>query len=108
MDLRRYDDDDVQVLNPWCYKFAQDTEDFLLQAGAARASSTNYVNTASTPVSTASPSGNVSAAGISYPGPSKYANQDDSQIPALEDIYEVPSERIFISASYDDEGVVAD
>ncbi|GKF18077.1 hypothetical protein Tco_0062995, partial [Tanacetum coccineum] len=37
-------------------EFAQDTEDLLLQAGAARASSTNIVNTASTPVSTASPS----------------------------------------------------
>ncbi|GJS28684.1 ribonuclease H-like domain-containing protein [Tanacetum coccineum] len=37
-------------------KFAQDTKDLLLQAGAARASSTNTVNTASTPVSTASPS----------------------------------------------------
>ncbi|GJT86575.1 putative ribonuclease H-like domain-containing protein [Tanacetum coccineum] len=30
-------------------EFAQDTEDLLLQAGAARASSTNIVNTASTP-----------------------------------------------------------
>ncbi|GJX22703.1 putative ribonuclease H-like domain-containing protein [Tanacetum coccineum] len=89
-------------------EFAQDTEDLLLQAGAARASSTNYVNTASTPVNTASPSGNVRAAGLSYPDPSKYANQDDSQIPGLEDIYEVPSEGIFTSASYDDEGAVAD
>ncbi|GJS32010.1 ribonuclease H-like domain-containing protein, partial [Tanacetum coccineum] len=50
--------------------------------GAPRASSTNYVNTASTPVNTASPSGN--------------------------DIYEVPTEWIFTSASYDDEGEVAD
>ncbi|GJR26119.1 putative reverse transcriptase domain-containing protein [Tanacetum coccineum] len=31
-----------------------------------------------------------------------------SQIPGLEDIYEVPSEGIFTSASYDDEGAVAD
>ncbi|GJR52395.1 hypothetical protein Tco_1402916 [Tanacetum coccineum] len=38
-------------------EFAQDTEDLLLQAGAAKASSTNTVNTASTPVSTASPYG---------------------------------------------------
>ncbi|GKG26411.1 hypothetical protein Tco_0399557, partial [Tanacetum coccineum] len=35
-------------------EFSQDTEDFLFQAGAAKASSTNTVNTASTPVSTAS------------------------------------------------------
>nr|GEZ41315.1 copia protein [Tanacetum cinerariifolium] len=34
--------------------FAKSTEDLLLQAGAARASSTNNVNTASTPVNTAS------------------------------------------------------
>ncbi|GJY53525.1 retrovirus-related pol polyprotein from transposon TNT 1-94 [Tanacetum coccineum] len=41
-------------------EFAQNTKDLLLQAGAARASSTNTVNTASTPVSTASPSGGLS------------------------------------------------
>nr|GEW14350.1 copia protein [Tanacetum cinerariifolium] len=51
--------------------FAQDTEDLLLQAGAARASSTNH-------------------------------------IPRLKDIYKVPNDGIFTSASYDAEGVVAD
>nr|GEZ84426.1 copia protein [Tanacetum cinerariifolium] len=112
------------------------TEDLLLQAGAARASSTNNVNInstpvnitstpvniastpvntastpvniASTPVNTASPSRNVSVVGPSYPDLSTYANQDDSQIPSLEDIYEVPSDGTFTSASYDDEGAVAD
>nr|GEZ79025.1 hypothetical protein [Tanacetum cinerariifolium] len=83
---------------------------------AARANSTNYVNnagiivnTASTPVNTASisvktasPLGNVSAAGPSY------VNQDDSQIPSLEDIYEVLNDGIFTSASYNDEGAGAD
>ncbi|GJW79569.1 putative reverse transcriptase domain-containing protein, partial [Tanacetum coccineum] len=58
-------------------EFAQVTEDLLLQAGA---DSTNTVNTASTPVSTASPSG-----GLSYPDLT-YTDQDDSQIPALENI----------------------
>ncbi|GKC04231.1 retrovirus-related pol polyprotein from transposon TNT 1-94, partial [Tanacetum coccineum] len=53
-------------------EFAQSTEDLLLQAGGARATSTNTVNTISTPVSTASPS------------------------------------RVFSTASYDDEGAVAD
>ncbi|GJV75399.1 putative ribonuclease H-like domain-containing protein [Tanacetum coccineum] len=67
-------------------EFAQDTEDLLLQEGAARASSTNYVNTASTPVNTASSSGSI---------------------PGLEDIHEVPSDGLFTSASYD-EGEVAD
>ncbi|GJW36271.1 putative ribonuclease H-like domain-containing protein [Tanacetum coccineum] len=35
-------------------------------------------------------------------------DQDDSQIPALKDIYGNPSDGIFTNASYDDEGVVAD
>nr|GEU33239.1 retrovirus-related Pol polyprotein from transposon TNT 1-94 [Tanacetum cinerariifolium] len=84
-------------------------------AGAAKASSTNYVNTASTQVNTtgttvtiASPSRNVNAAGPSNPNLLPYANQDDSQIPSLKDIYEVPNDGIFISASYDDEDEVAD
>ncbi|GJQ97490.1 ribonuclease H-like domain-containing protein [Tanacetum coccineum] len=83
-------------------EFTQDTEDLLLQVGAARATSTNTVNTASTPVSTASPSGR-----LSYPDLT-YTDQDDSQIPALEDIYDNPSNGIFTNASYDNEGAVAD
>nr|GEZ82598.1 putative ribonuclease H-like domain-containing protein [Tanacetum cinerariifolium] len=95
--------------------FAQSTEDFLLQARAARASSTNYVNTTSTsvttasiPVNTARPLTNVSATGPSYPDLSTYDNQDASQIPSLEDIYEVSSDGIFTSASSKDEDAVAD
>ncbi|GJW35096.1 putative ribonuclease H-like domain-containing protein [Tanacetum coccineum] len=83
-------------------EFAQDTEDLLLQAGAARASSTNTVNTASTPVSTASPSG-----GLSYTDLTN-SDQDDTQIHALEDSYDNPNDGIFTNASYDDEGAVAD
>ncbi|GJY86949.1 putative ribonuclease H-like domain-containing protein [Tanacetum coccineum] len=83
---------------------------FVLQFGslsytfnsAARATSTNIVNTASTPVSIASPSG-----GLSYTDLTN-TDQDDSQIPALEDIYDNPSQGIFSNASYDDEGAVAD
>ncbi|GJW00375.1 putative ribonuclease H-like domain-containing protein, partial [Tanacetum coccineum] len=78
------------------------TEDLLLQAGVAKATSTNTVNTASTPVSTASPSG-----GLSYTDLTN-TDQDDSQIPALEDIYDNPNDGIFTNASYDDEGAVAD
>ncbi|GJS67734.1 putative ribonuclease H-like domain-containing protein [Tanacetum coccineum] len=85
-------------------EFAQDAEDLLLQAGAAKATSTNTVITVRTPISTASPS-NVFSAG----GPALNNNgQDDSQIPALEDIYDSPNDRIFTNASYDDEGAVAD
>ncbi|GJT43657.1 putative ribonuclease H-like domain-containing protein [Tanacetum coccineum] len=83
-------------------EFAQDTEDLLLQAGAAKASSTNTVNTASTPVRTVSPSG-----GLSYTDLTN-SDQDDSQIPTLEDSYDNPNDGIFTNASYDDEGAVAD
>ncbi|GKC02478.1 putative ribonuclease H-like domain-containing protein, partial [Tanacetum coccineum] len=79
----------------------QCTEDLLPQEGAARATSTNTVNTVRTPVSTASPSRIFNTSG-------SYADQDDSQIPALEDIYNNPSNGIFTNASYDDEGAVAD
>nr|GEX19546.1 ribonuclease H-like domain-containing protein [Tanacetum cinerariifolium] len=72
--------------------FAQSTEDLLLLAGVSRVSSTNYVNTASTSLNTASTP----------------TNQDDLQIPPLEDIYDHSRDEIFISASYDDEGVVTD
>nr|GEY48469.1 hypothetical protein [Tanacetum cinerariifolium] len=51
--------------------FAKSTEDLLFQAGAARASSTNYVNTARTPVNAASTLLNTA---------STLTNQDDSQI----------------------------
>ncbi|GJS93823.1 putative ribonuclease H-like domain-containing protein [Tanacetum coccineum] len=85
-------------------EFAQCTKDLLLQAGAARATSTNIVNTVSTPISTASLS-----KGFSADGPDLSNNdQDDTQIPALEDIYDNPSDEIFTNASYDDEGAVAD
>ncbi|GKC68159.1 putative ribonuclease H-like domain-containing protein, partial [Tanacetum coccineum] len=83
-------------------EFAQDTEDLLLQAGAAKASSTNIVNTASTPVSTASPYGGLSFTDLTN------TDQDDSEIPALEEIYDNPTAGIFTNASYDDEGAVAD
>nr|GEY68314.1 hypothetical protein [Tanacetum cinerariifolium] len=66
--------------------------------GAARANSTNYVNTASTPVNATSTPLNTA---------STPTDQDDSQISSLEDIYEVSRDVIFTSASYDDEDTVA-
>ncbi|GKC19644.1 ribonuclease H-like domain-containing protein, partial [Tanacetum coccineum] len=89
-------------------EFSQNTKDLLLQAGAAITTSTNTVNTVSTPGSTASPSRVFSAGESSYPDSTNSADQDDSQIPALEDIYDYPSNGIFTNASYDDEGAVAD
>ncbi|GJZ22918.1 hypothetical protein Tco_0559957 [Tanacetum coccineum] len=61
-------------------EFAQETENLLLQAGADKASSTNIVNTVS----------------------------NDSEIPALKDIYQNPTDGIFTNSTYDDEGVVAE
>ncbi|GJU36718.1 ribonuclease H-like domain-containing protein [Tanacetum coccineum] len=65
---------------------------------------TNIINTVSTSISTASPSNVFSAGGPDL----NNDDQDDSQIPALEDIYDNPSDGIFTNASYDDEGAVAD
>ncbi|GJR31754.1 putative ribonuclease H-like domain-containing protein [Tanacetum coccineum] len=79
-------------------EFAQDTKDLLLQAGDVRASSTNTVNTTSTPVSTASPFGGLSFTNLTN------TDQDDSEIPALKDSYDNPNDGIFTNASYDDEG----
>ncbi|GJZ37712.1 putative ribonuclease H-like domain-containing protein, partial [Tanacetum coccineum] len=79
-------------------EFAQETEDLLLQAGAAKTSSTNIVNTVNTLVSTASPHGGI------FTNP----YQDDSEIPALEEIYDNPTDGIFTNSSYDDEGAVAE
>ncbi|GJR27053.1 putative ribonuclease H-like domain-containing protein [Tanacetum coccineum] len=72
------------------------------QAGAAKASSTNIVNIASTPVCTASPYGELSFTDLTN------TDQDDSEIPALEEIYNNPTDGTFTNASYDDEGAVAD
>ncbi|GKG19408.1 hypothetical protein Tco_0376507, partial [Tanacetum coccineum] len=58
--------------------------------------------TASTPVSTASPYGGLSFTGLTN------TNQDDSKIPALEEIYNNPTDGIFTNASYGDEGAVDD
>ncbi|GJW13262.1 putative ribonuclease H-like domain-containing protein [Tanacetum coccineum] len=68
----------------------------------AKASSTNLVNTVSLPVSTASPH-----EGLSLADPT-YSEEDDSEIPPLEDIYQSSTDGIFTTSSFDDEGAVAD
>ncbi|GJU41852.1 putative ribonuclease H-like domain-containing protein [Tanacetum coccineum] len=95
--LNRQEKDANDAVEALRKEFAQQTEDLLLQAGAAKPSSTNIVNTASTPVSTASPDSDLTN-----------PDQDDSEIPALEDIYQHPTDGIFTNSSYDDEGAVAD
>nr|GEV03492.1 hypothetical protein [Tanacetum cinerariifolium] len=74
----------------------------------ASTSSTNLINTASTPLSTAGPLRAFNDGKLTYPIPSKYALPDDPSMPHLEDIYASPSEWIFTDSSYDDEGVVTD
>ncbi|GJV70283.1 putative reverse transcriptase domain-containing protein [Tanacetum coccineum] len=98
-------------------EYAQETENLVIQAGAAKASSTNIfstvstpakasstnlVNTVSIPVSTASPDEGLSLSDPTNP------DQDDSEIPPLEDIYQNSTDGIFTNSSYDDEGAVAD
>ncbi|GJS26517.1 putative ribonuclease H-like domain-containing protein [Tanacetum coccineum] len=100
--LKRQEKDANDAAEALRKEFAQETENLLIQAGAAKASSTNIVNTVSTPVSTASPYG-----GLSFTDPTN-PDQDDSEIPALEDIYQHPTDGIFTNSSYDDEGAVAD
>ncbi|GJV04189.1 putative ribonuclease H-like domain-containing protein [Tanacetum coccineum] len=68
----------------------------------AKASSTNLVNTVSLPVSTASPHEGLSLSDPTNP------EEDDSEIPPLEDIYQNSTDGIFTTSSYDDEGAVAD
>ncbi|GKG03695.1 hypothetical protein Tco_0311331, partial [Tanacetum coccineum] len=101
--LKRQEQDDNDADEALRKEFAKDIKDLLLQAGAAKASSTNIVNTtASTPLSTASPYGGLSFSDLTS------TDQDDSEIPALEEFYDNPTVGIFTNASYDDEGAVAD
>nr|GEV94488.1 hypothetical protein [Tanacetum cinerariifolium] len=71
----------------------------------ASTSSTNLINTASTPLSTVGPLRAFNDGELSYANPSKYALLDDPSMPHLEDIYASPSEGIFTDSFYDDEGV---
>ncbi|GKG04582.1 hypothetical protein Tco_0314969 [Tanacetum coccineum] len=100
--LKRQEQDANDAAEALRKEFAQETEDLLLQAEAAKSSSTNIVNTASTPVSTASPYGVLSFTDLTN------LDQDDSEIHTLEEIYDNPTDGIFTNSSYDDEGAVAD
>nr|GFB87845.1 hypothetical protein [Tanacetum cinerariifolium] len=66
----------------------------------ANTSSTNLLNTVSTPLSATGPSRTFNDGEPSYP--------NDPSMPHFEDIYASPSEGIFTDSSYDDEGVVTD
>ncbi|GJX01443.1 hypothetical protein Tco_0185356 [Tanacetum coccineum] len=99
-------------------KFEQETEHLVIQEGAARtsstnifstvstpakASSTNLVNTVTIPVSTASPHEGLSLSDTTNP------EEDDSEIPPLEDIYQNSNDGIVLLLHLmNDEGAVAD
>ncbi|GJU17944.1 ribonuclease H-like domain-containing protein [Tanacetum coccineum] len=91
--LKRQEHDANYAAEALRKEFAQETEDLFLQEGAAKASSTNIV--------TASPYGGLSFTDLTN------NDQDDSEIPALEEIYDNLTDSIFINSSYDDEGAVA-
>ncbi|GJT85237.1 putative ribonuclease H-like domain-containing protein [Tanacetum coccineum] len=78
------------------------TNIFSTVSTTAKASGTNFVNTVSIPVSTASANEGLTL--------SKTTNsqEDDSEIPPLEDIHEDTTDGIFTHSSYDDEGAEAD
>ncbi|GJU35825.1 putative ribonuclease H-like domain-containing protein [Tanacetum coccineum] len=95
----------------------QETENLVTQAGAAKssgtnifstvsptakASGTNFVNTVSIPVSAASANERLSLSETTN------SQEDDSEIPPLEDIHEDTTDGIFTHSSYDDEGAEAD
>ncbi|GJW22395.1 putative ribonuclease H-like domain-containing protein, partial [Tanacetum coccineum] len=95
----------------------QETENLVTQAEAAKTSSTNifstvsttakasgtnFVNTVSIPVSTASPN-----KGLSFSDTTN-SQEDDTEIPPLEDIHEDTTNGIFTYSSYDDEGAEVD
>ncbi|GJW17054.1 putative ribonuclease H-like domain-containing protein [Tanacetum coccineum] len=95
-------------------EYAQDTENLVIQAGATKASSTNIFSTVSTPAKASSTNlvNTVSIPvstdeGLSLSDPTN-PEQDDSEIPPLEDIYQNSTDGIFTNSSYDDEGAVAD
>ncbi|GJZ50466.1 putative ribonuclease H-like domain-containing protein [Tanacetum coccineum] len=83
-------------------KEAYEEAEALRKNTPAKASSTNPLNTASIPVSTASP-----YEGLSLADPT-HSEEDDSEIPPLEDIYQNSTDGIFTTSSFDDEGAVAD
>ncbi|GJV63554.1 putative ribonuclease H-like domain-containing protein [Tanacetum coccineum] len=88
----------------------QETENLVTQAEAAKSSSTNIFSTVST---TAKASGTNLVNTVSIPvstasTKSTNSQEDDSEIPPLEDIHEDATDGIFTHSSYDDEGAVAD
>ncbi|GJZ92819.1 putative ribonuclease H-like domain-containing protein [Tanacetum coccineum] len=103
--LKRKEKDANDAAESLRKEFAQETNNLLIQARAtkasgtnivntvstpAKASSTNIVNTVSTPVKTTSPYDGLSLSDPTNP------KQDDSEIPAFEDIYLNPTNALIL------------
>ncbi|GJQ99912.1 putative ribonuclease H-like domain-containing protein [Tanacetum coccineum] len=86
----------------------QETENLVTQGEAAKSSSTNIFSTVSQ-TSKASGTNLVNTGGTNHVSTDTTNSQeDDSEIPPLEDIHEDATDGIFTHSSYDDEGAVAD
>ncbi|GJU31790.1 putative ribonuclease H-like domain-containing protein [Tanacetum coccineum] len=113
--LKRQEKDANKAAEALRKEFAQETENLIIQEGAAKASSTNIFSTVSTPAK-ASSTNLVLLFGTPVSMPVLWRDffsnptnpeQDDSEIPPLEDIYQNSTDGIFTNSSYDDEGAVA-
>ncbi|GJT24646.1 putative ribonuclease H-like domain-containing protein [Tanacetum coccineum] len=82
-------------------------EHLVIKEGAAKPSSTNIFSTVSTPAK-ASSTNLVNTVSIPSLADPTHPEEDDSEIPPLEDIYQNSTDGIFTTSSYDDEGAVAD
>ncbi|GJV11221.1 putative ribonuclease H-like domain-containing protein [Tanacetum coccineum] len=86
----------------------EETKNLVTQGGATKSSSTNIFSTVST-TSKASSTNFVNTSGTNFVSTDTTNSQeDDSEIPPLEDIHQDATDGIFTHSSYDDEGAEAD
>ncbi|GJY28551.1 ribonuclease H-like domain-containing protein, partial [Tanacetum coccineum] len=91
--LKRQEKDANKEAEALRKEFAQATESLILQAGAAKASSTNIFSTVSTPAKASSTNLVNTVSTLSDPS---HPDQDDSEIPLLEDIYQNSSDALIL------------
>ncbi|GJV00404.1 hypothetical protein Tco_1329674, partial [Tanacetum coccineum] len=98
--LQRQEKEAIEEAEALRKDLEQETENLVTQAGAAKSSSTNIFSTVST---TAKASGtNLVSTNTTN------SQEDDSEIPPLEDIHQDTADGIFTHSSYDDESAEAD
>ncbi|GKF57996.1 hypothetical protein Tco_0171533, partial [Tanacetum coccineum] len=88
--------------------FEQETENLVTQGGAAKSSSTNiFSNVSITAKAIGTNIVNTSGTNLVSTDTTN-SQEDDSEIPPLEDIHQDATDGIFTHSSYDDEGAEAD